>query len=242
MISEVLTADFVVIASRQMRRCCTSKKPCLACGMPVERRLWTARTLASPHTQVPATVYNFVFAWPRRPTRTSISTLSARFWPGSGDSRPRTILTEEEGPGGWRPHGGGRGSRRHRSQRQRRTGPGSLGRGGHGLGSATRLYSRLACVMCIKNTVQKFLECSAIGCSSCSMRSGAVGAVQRSHGSKRWYVSVRSWYIPWYKVVYTCIYTMKRKVVYTSVYAMVYSQLYTMVYTLVWKLVYTMPP
>ena len=66
------------------------------------------------------------------------------------------------------------------SSRRRGTGPGGLGRGGHGLGSATRPCSRLACDMCIKNTVHKFLECSAIGCCSCGMLSGAVGASMRS--------------------------------------------------------------
>ena len=66
------------------------------------------------------------------------------------------------------------------SSRRREIGPGGLGRGGHGLGSATRPCSRLASDMCIKNTVHKFLECSAIGCCSFSMRSGAVGPSMRS--------------------------------------------------------------
>jgi len=102
-------------------------------------------------------------------------------------------------------------SRRHRERRQRGTGPGSLGRGPHGFGSATGLRpcSRLACDVCIKNTVHKFLECSAIGYSSCSIQSGAVGAsmwssavtvasISQSMVYTMLYTMIPRWYIPAY--------------------------------------------
>ena len=78
-----------------------------------------------------------------------------------------------------------------------------------------RQWSRLACDMCIKNTVHKFLECSAIGCNSCSTRSGAVGASMRSSAvtvaKGGMYQSDHGIYHALYhdtKVVYTSIYTM----------------------------------
>jgi hypothetical protein len=54
-----------------------------------------------------------------------------------------------------------------------------------------------------ENISHSVVECPAIWCSSCSMRSGAVGASMWSSAVKVAYVSVRSWYIlwfiPWYK-------------------------------------------
>ena len=167
-----------------MWRCCTSKKPCLACGM--ERRLWTARTLASPHWPPPRRrIHRCLQLCIILQNCADFSTITARErCSDCGDPVQRPDIP------------------RTRSARIRRA-------------AVAAGFSRLACNVCIKNTVHTFLECSAIGCSSCSMQSGAVGASMRSSAvtvaKGGMYQSKHGIYHALYhatKVVYTSIYTM----------------------------------